>query len=190
MKTRLLLGALGVAALTLLSGCATKPMMNFDLNREVDISEFKTFALMPLPERVKGARLDAVKHYGPASQEAIRESLIAHGYTEAASLEEADFALNVKAAVTPTLNVSQWGYTTGNYAGSDYWGTSSYYEVVADVDVRPDDHSIVVLEIYENKEKTLAWCAWMVDRTKRNRIPVEEFTDLLKGMLATFPARS
>ena len=189
MKNPALLGLLS-AAVILLAGCATnqKPMMNFDLSPDVDISEFKTFALMPLPERIKGARIDAVQHYGPASQTAMREALIAHGYTEA-PLGEADFALNVKAAVTPTLNVSQWGYTTGNYAGSNYWGTSSYYEVVADVDIRPDDHAIVVLEIYENKEKTLAWCAWMVDRTKKTRMPVVEFTGLLMGMLATFPAK-
>ncbi len=189
MKKILLLGALGAAALALLTGCATKPMMAFELSPDVDTSEFKTFALMPLPERVKGARLDALQRYGAAAEDAMRESLIAHGYTEA-PFTEADFAINLKAAVTPKLNVSQWGYTTGNYAGSGYWGASSYYEVVADVDVTANDHAIVVLEIYENKEKTLAWCAWMVDKTKKNRIPVEEFKDLLKGMLATFPAKS
>ncbi len=188
MKKHLLLGVLSVAALALFSGCATKPTMAYDLSPKVDTSKFETFALLPLPERVKGARLDTVQHYGPAAQEAMREALVAKGYTEA-PLAEADFAINLKAAVTPTLNVSQWGYTTGNYAGADYWGTSSYYEVVADVDVRPDDHAIVLLEIYENKEKTLAWCAWSVDRTKKDRMPVPDFKILLQELLASFPAR-
>lgn len=188
MNKSILLGLLSVAALLFHSGCATKPMLAYDLNPEVDVSSFETFALMPLPERVKGARPDALQRYGAAAEAAMRDGLIEKGYREV-PFGQADFAINLKAAVSPRLNVSQWGYTTGNYAGTDYWGTSSYYEVVADVDITPEDHAIVVLEIYENKEKTLAWCSWMVDRTKKNRMPVEDFKELLQGMLVTFPAK-
>ena len=187
MNKPTLLGLLA-SALILFSGCESTPTISYELSPEVDVRSFETFALMPLPERIKGARLDALQRYGEAAQEAMRESLIAKGYTEA-SFEQADFAINLKAAVTPKLSVSQWGYTTGNYAGSSYWGGSSYYEVVADVDVRPDDHAIVVLEIFENEEKTLAWCGWLIDRTKKNRMPVEDFKNLLNDMLASFPAK-
>ncbi len=180
--------ALFAVTLAFLGGCATGPQINHDLSPEVDLSGFETFALMPLPKRVEGAQPDANQRYGRAAQEAMRDALLAKGYTEAASLEEADFALNLKAAISPTLNVAQWGYTTGNYAGTDYWGTSSYYEVVADVDVRPKDHALVLLEIYENKEKTLAWCSWIIEPTRANRMTADEVKLLLTKMLASFPA--
>jgi len=188
MKKLLLAGLLSAGTLLFHAGCATKPMLAYDLNPEVDISAFETFSLMPLPDRVKGARPDAVEHYGAAAQAAMREALTAKGYREV-PFGQADFAVNLKAAVSPRLNVSQWGYTTGNYAGTDYWGTSSYYEVVADVDITPEDHAIILLEIYENKNKTLAWCSWAIDRTRKNRMPIDEFTEKLKGMFVTFPAK-
>jgi hypothetical protein len=172
----------------LFAGCVSKPTIAYDLSPEVDVAAFETFALMPLPKKVSGGRPGAVQRYGPVVQAGMREALIAKGYTEAASIEEADFAINIKAAVSPTLNVSQWGYTTGRYAGTDYWGTSSYYEVVADVDVRPNDHRIVIMEIYENTEKTLAWCGWSIDQTRKQAPTDEGIKTLITDMLASFPA--
>ena len=187
MNKPALFGLVTAAAL-LFAGCASKPNIAYDLSPEVNVAAFETFALMPLPKRVSGGRPDALPRYGAAAQAGMREALIAKGYTEADSLEAADFAINIKAAVTPTLNVSQWGYTTGNYAGTDYWGTSSYYEVVADVDVRPNDHTVVILEIYENKDKTLAWCGWSINQSRRERISTDELKVLISDMLASFPA--
>lgn len=179
---------LAAALLLLFVGCASKPTIAYDLSPEVDVAAFETFALMPLPKRVSGGRPGAVERYGPIVQEAMRNALTAKGYTEVDSLEEADFALNIKAAISPRLNVSQWGYTTGRYAGTDYWGMSSYYEVVADVDVRPDDHRIVVMEIYENDQKTLAWCSWSIDKARKQAPTEEGINTLISDMLASFPA--
>ena len=75
--------AASIAAIVLLSACASKPTIGFESNQEANYSGFKTYALLPLPQRVEGADPGtALRVATPLSSE-IKTGMSNKGYREA-----------------------------------------------------------------------------------------------------------
>jgi hypothetical protein len=181
-----------ILALAFLAGCTTKPQVlpaQYQANPEVNFDAYKTFALLPLPEDLPGARDDALLVYGNTAQDGMREALLAKGYTES-PVETADFAIGLKGTVVPTINVQQHGFNYGFYSLSSFWG-SNYpgmtFGVVQDMEMDAQNYVILVLEIFDGQSKEMSWVGWMIGSKDNKPVEHEVVKARISEILANFP---
>lgn len=191
MKTLSKISSSLLIAFLLLSlhGCATGPKIQNELNPEVQIQDFSTFALLPLPQRIPGASPGTILRYGKTAQDAVKESLTAKGYTEA-SIEEADFSINIKATIVPKVNVTNWGFDYGYYSRPGYrGGFYPYGSMGSSVDVDSYEEGTLILEAFDSKTKALAWVGWASSRKSSKPMEHEALKLLIDSILATYPSK-
>jgi len=154
--------SLSVAAgLMFLAGCQTGPKAQFSGDGSVDVSKFKTFYASPIPK--DSPMLDeGGKQLLAALDGFIVETLTFKGYTEAATMEEADFVLVPRGKATATTSVAgaQFGnYGTGTWLSGTPWGTSSVNEGTA----------TVMVACYAIQTEKMVWLGWAQSKNMKKR---------------------
>lgn len=171
----ILLGAISLASL----GCQSGPVIGSESNRDVDLTGFRTYALLPLPERIENADPGVMLRIAKPIEEEIHAAMFRLGYRRSPE-KEADVILGVRGKVVPRVDVTDWGYS---YHGYGHWG--SYYGP-SGVSVHEYQEGTLSIEAFPRASKTLAWVGWAKDR-------VEEEGDELRlrkavqDILARFP---
>jgi hypothetical protein len=148
---------LAIAAL-LLSSCATPaPTIGFEANRESDFANFKTYAVLPLPQTVQGADPGTAVRVALPMKEEIQRGMAAKGYREV-PVEQADLILNIRGKVVGKTDVTDWGYS---YAGYGRWG--GYYDPYGGVSVDQYNEGTLSIEAF-NRQKQVTWVGWATGR--------------------------
>ncbi|MBL4575599.1 MAG: DUF4136 domain-containing protein [Opitutaceae bacterium] len=181
LKKSLRLSILPLVATLLFAGCSTGPTISNTGNPDVNISSLDTFALLPLPSSVPGGDPASIIRYGKTAQDSLRSNFTTKGYSEVA-LEDADFTVNIKATVIPKVNVTDWGYGYSHYGRHGSWGASN-------VSVDSYDEGTLIIEVFDNVSKQLAWVGSAKGRTKRKGMTLEELTILISNVLESFPTK-
>jgi len=171
----LVLPGLALAA----SGCQTGPVIGSESNREVDLTRFRTYALLPLPERIEDADPGVMLRISRPLQEEIHAGMLRLGYAEAPE-KEADVVLSVRGKVVPRVDVTDWGY---NYHGYGHWG--SHYGP-SGVSVREYQEGTLAIEAFPRASKTLAWVGWAKDRVDEE-VDEPRLRKAVQDILARFP---
>ena len=169
-----------IATIALLSACASKPTIGFESNQEANYSGFKTYALLPLPQRVEGADPGtALRVATPLSSE-IKTGMSNKGYREAPP-EQADIVLNIRGKVVGKTDVTDWGYS---YAGYGRWG--GYYDPYGGVSVDQYNEGTLSVEAFNRQTKQLVWVGWA--RGRMEETPDEtRFRATVAEIVSRFP---
>lgn len=160
-------------------GCQSGPIIGSESNREVDLTGLRTYALLPLPERIEDADPGVMLRIAGPIQEEIRAAMLRLGYAEAPQ-PEADVVLNVRGEVVPRVDVTDWGYS---YYGYGRWG--SHYGP-AGVSVREYKEGTLAIEAFPRDSKTLAWVGWAKDRVD-DQVDEPRLRKAVQDILARFP---
>lgn len=141
MKTTKLLPML---LLLLLASCASV-RVNSDYDKNVDFSQYKTYAFYKTGiDKVEISDLDKKRIL-----RAIDESMTTKGLTKS---ETPDLLINISTKVEKNINVNQfytgWGYGWG-YGWNPYWGGATT--------VSTSDEGILTIDLIDAKKKELIW---------------------------------
>jgi hypothetical protein len=178
-------------ALALFSGCTTGPEIKFEADRTIDVSGYKTYALIPFSKTAgisgQGADPGASLKFAAPITAAIKSGLAGKGYTESADANKADFAVNVRATVVPQTDVTDWGMGYAGYpgwrgGGYGYWGYGGGYNVTVD----QYNQGVLRIEIFDMKKKELVWVGWASDRLD-DKPDATKIPGIVNGILANFP---
>ena len=177
-------GLLGPVVLFLiLTGCATTPEYEFD--RSVDFSKYRTFALMPLPTQSPASDPGAVLRLAEPARQAVVSSLVAKNFTET-DREKADFAVNLRGQSVPRIEVRELGYTT--YGFGRY---GRYYGIApGGVDVTTTQERTLAIEIFDNRTKQQVWVGWTKETSTSPKVTVEKIREYIARILENFPPPS
>jgi hypothetical protein len=179
---------LAVGAFT---GCQTAPKVQTEFDATAGFAATKTFSILPLPKNIPGVDPGLILRVGPAATEAVRTSMQAKGYTEAAASKEADLAVLVHGKLVPKTDVTDWGFTP--YYGRAGWYGGYNYGVYGGSNVTVDQYNqgTLIVEVYDVKASKMIWVGWMEDRTDSNPKKDEQaakVATLINTILATYPA--
>lgn len=191
-----LLNLTSIVTLIALVGCESVPKIDNQINPNVDLSNFKLFALLPLPTSIPGADPGVILKYGQTVHEGVSETLYSKGYIPTA-VENADFVVNIKANSVPKVKVTDMGYNYGpsynawGYGGRYPYGYGGYNSMAMGMNsgVRVDNYEegTLIIEIYDAKNKELVWVGWATDRKKKKGIGHGELKMLIRNIMVSFP---
>ena len=176
--------------LAFLAGCASAPEIKYEADRSVDVSGYKTYAMVPFSKTSgitgQGANPGASLKYAEPITSAIKSTLAAKGYTEV-SADKADFAVNVRATIVPQTDVTDWGMGYAGYpgwrgGGYGYWGAGGGYNVTVD----QYNQGVLRIELFDMKKKDLVWVGWATDRLS-DKPDVTKIPPIVASILANFP---
>ena len=173
-------------ALALLLGltACTTPKVRTEHDGAVDFSRYKTFAVLPLSTSGPGVDPGAALRLAEPAEQAVRDSFIAKGMTEAAR-DTADCAVHVRGESLPRVEVTNWGYTAYPVYGVRRRGWV-YYGGYRDVDVRTTEERKLIVEIYDNASHKQAWVGW-IERSGSGPVRPEKLQEGIRKILAGFP---
>src|SRR5215831_7896661 len=97
-----------VGGLLLVAGCATP--VKTDFKAGASFSRYRTFALLPLPQKAPAEDPGLLLRIAEPVREAVVSALTAKGFTEAPA-DKADLAVNLKGQSLPRVEVRDYGYT-------------------------------------------------------------------------------
>jgi hypothetical protein len=188
---RVLASGLALGAIAFFAGCTSAPEIKYEADRSVDVSGYKTYALVPFSKTTgisgQGANPGSSLKYAAPITEAIKSTLAAKGYTEVTTAAAADFAVNVRATIVPQTDVTDWGMGYAGYpgwrgGGYGYWGYGGGYNVTVD----QYNQGVLRIEIYDAKKKELVWVGWATDRLD-DKPDVTKIPPVVASILANFP---
>jgi hypothetical protein len=162
-----------------LAGCASAPRIGSEANREVDLTRFRTYALLPLPDRIENADPGAILRVAVPVKEEVHAAMARLGYREAAE-KEADVVLHVRGERVPKVDVTDWGYS---YHGYGRWGM---HYGPGGVTVDQYDEGTIAIEAFPRDSRVLAWVGWAKDRVYGD-IEAERIRLCVREILARFP---
>ena len=167
------------AALALLAGCATPVESEFKAGTQ--FSQYRTFALMPLPQKAAADDPGAMLRLAEPARAAVVGELTAKGLTQALP-EQADLAVNLKGRAMPKIEVTNYGYT---YPVMTRYGT---YSVVRNpyTDVTTTTERTLIIELLDNRAKELVWVGWM-KKDSSGKVTPEVLQDAIRKILAKYP---
>jgi hypothetical protein len=174
--------ALAVTA-TLFTACSSGPTIGFESNKDANLSNLKTYAVLPLPTKIEGSDPGAGLRYAQPIQQEVRAGMASLGYTEA-PLDQADLVLNVRGSVVPKVDVTNYGYS---YAGYGRWGGmyGGGYPM-GGTSVYQYEEGTLTIEGFERTSKALVWIGWATDELAST--PKEEnLRAAVRGIVAKFP---
>ena len=156
------------------------PKVKIEIDPDSDLSQYKTFAIMPLPTDLPGIDPGVALSFGRIAKDVIETEISAKGYT-GANLTQADFAVNVRGQVVPKIDVNEYGY--GHYGPRGWWRTYPY----GNVTVHEYKEGTLIVEIYDGSTKKMVWVGWVTGRRKSGNPDPERFRELLGRIIAPFP---
>jgi hypothetical protein len=173
--------------LILIAGCESPVKVDSESDPVADLTSYKSFYLLPMPDKIPGADPGAVLRVKSIVRDAVRETLIDKGYTET-SKEDADFAVNMTGKVVPKTDVTDWGYS---YAPRGGWGYRyPYYGYgTSNVTVDQYDEGSLILEIFDNEKGEMVWVGWGTARTRSSGPDPDRLEGTIMDILARFPSK-
>jgi len=141
---------------TLFTACSTGPTIGFESNKEVDLTKLKTYAVLPLPNKIPGSDPGAGLRYAQPIQQEVKAGMAALGYTEV-PVDVADVILNIRGSVVPKVDVTNYGYS---YAGYGRWGGMYGGYPMGGTSVYQYDEGTLTVEAFERTSKQLIWVGW------------------------------
>lgn len=174
--------ALFTATAVALAGCSTTPKVQTEARASGDLSNFKTFALLPLPTSVPGADPGLMSRVAEPARRAAIEGFTAKGLREV-ELAQADLAVNLRGEALPKVEATELGYTT--------FPTSHIaYRVPvpgAGSTVRNYEERKLVVEVFDNRTKSLAWVG-SIQRESQGPVAIEILQESIRAVIAKFPS--
>lgn len=174
------------AVLALFAGCQTVPKAQFSGDPTIDVSKFNTFFVDEFP-RDNPQLDDAAKEILKTIEDYIASVLTEKGYTQAASMEEADFALVPRGRAVPETTVAgaQFGnYGSGTWLSGTPWGTSSVNQETA----------TIMVVCYAIQTEKIAWLGWAKSKSHQGSVDRLEFfqnaATALNDIVVQFPAHT
>jgi hypothetical protein len=178
-KTRSALAGPVFLTLLLLAGCATP--VKTDYKAGADFNQYRTFAVMPLPQRAPAEDPGAVLRLAQPAKDAVVESLTAKGLTEAPA-DHADLTVNLRGQSLPKVQVRDYGYT---YPVMTRYGmvtvVQNPYTSVSTITERK-----LIIELLDNKAKELVWVGWLTKESSAQVTP-EALREAIGKVLAEYP---
>ncbi|QFU05297.1 hypothetical protein FIU82_09790 [Pseudoalteromonas sp. THAF3] len=180
MKNLLLAGLV-----LLLGACASHP--DFDYDKSVDFSQYKTFAWIPNASLTKGTNNYQISELMERRvQQAVNDELRAKGM-ELVSLQQADVLINYHASVDTKVDVDT--FSTGYGARWDYWGIGYNVQTTT----REYEVGTLVIDVVDRSSNQLVWRAAKEGRLKKNQTPIER-TEVVResvaDILSNFPPQA
>jgi len=185
MKKQMLLLA-GLAAGLALVGCTTTPKFNSEFKKDADFTKYKTYTVVPLPQKVEGMDPGAGLRLGSSALESAKAAMGGKGYTEASAPKEADIALIIKGKSVPKTDVTDWGFSYGMGWGGYPYGAAY---MGSSVSVDQYDEGTLIVEAYDVKAKTMVWVGWVSGRVaSKTEGQAERVAAAVTQVLASYPA--
>jgi len=164
-----------------LTGCATAPKVQSERDVMVDLARYRTFAVLPLEVSGTGVDPGTVLRLGRPAEEAARQALTAKGMTET-NRERADCAVLVRGQSIPKVEVTRLGYTPMVYGRARVY----YPATSSAVDVQTTNERRLVVEVYDNTTRRLAWAGW-IEGSGSGKVRPEKVQEGVGLILAGFP---
>ncbi len=169
------------AALLLGAGCAAP--VKTDYKAGTNFSQYRTFALMPLPQQAPPEDPGLMVRLAQPARDAVVAELTAKGLTQAAA-GEADLAVNLKGHSLPQVEVRQYGYTYPmvtrygmvTVVENPYTTVSSYTE------------RTLIIELLDTRAKELVWVGWTKKESSSPVTPAM-LQEAIRRILTKFPPR-
>ncbi len=168
-----------LAGVLLAAGCATP--VNTDFKAGTDFSKYRTFALMPLPQRASAEDPGLMLRAAQPAREAVTSALTAKGLTEAPA-DQADLAVNLRGQSMPKVEVRDYGFT---YPAMTRYGTvmvtQNPYTSVTTYTERT-----LIIEMFDRHTKELVWVGW-TKKESSGPLKPEVLQQAIHDVLAKFP---
>jgi hypothetical protein len=168
-----------MGGILLVAGCATP--VKTDYKAGVNFSHYRTFALMPLPQRGPDEDPGLMLRVAQPARDAVVSELTAKGLTQA-SENRADLMVSLKGRSLPRVEVSNYGYT---YPVLTRYGAVT---VVQDprTTVSTYHERTLTIEIFDSRAKELVWVGWM-KKDSSGPVTAEGLQQAIRQILAKFP---
>jgi hypothetical protein len=175
-----------VAALSSLSGCASRA--RYDYDREIAFSHYRTFDWIAPPVRASEEEINSDPE-GPFARNslldkriraAVNEHLEARGYRYEDG-GEPDFRLNYHVTFKDKLagSGSEFGYASryrrGAFSSGFNWSVRQYQE------------GTIIIDIVDRSKDQLAWRGWMTSRNRDGYFDEPEIARAVRTILTRFP---
>jgi len=187
----------------LLAGCASQPVVTTDQAKDIDLNQFRSFAVVA---RDAGGAAGNLK-LGPSHLAAIRSSveagMVGKGYEPVAS-GEAQLLLNVHHATETKFASGSFGYSTqrwetttvhhpslvGRAMGQRSTVRTHHYGAAFRDDLHQYEENLWILDLVDARTKELVWRGWARETAPLDRLSTEEVAKIMGHLVAKVPARS
>jgi hypothetical protein len=171
-----------VGSLFLVAGCATP--VKTDYKAGASFSQYRTFALLPLPQKAPAEDPGLIPRIAQPAREAVETALTGKGLTEA-PIDGADLAVNFKGQSLPRVEVRDYGYT---YPVMTRQGTVMVVENPS-TSITTYTERTLIIEILDNHTKELVWVGSM-KRNSSKPVSAQVLQEAIRKILAEFPPHS
>ena len=168
-----------------LAACSTTAKVQTQAKPGADLTGYRTFALMPLPATGSTANPGLMLRLAEPARATVIETLQAKGF-QAADRATADFTVNLRGESMPKVEVTEWGY---NMADSARWSGRHAPVYTTHRDVQVLNERTLTVEIFDNKNKELAWVGWVKEEAY-GEVKVETLQNAIRDILTKFPSAS
>ncbi|WP_105200583.1 MULTISPECIES: DUF4136 domain-containing protein [unclassified Pseudoalteromonas] len=169
---------LAAGVLMLLSACASGP--DFDYDKSVNFTQYKTFAWFP-----DASLTNASSNYQISElmerrvRQAVNDELSAKGMSMVTA-DQADVLINYHASVEKKVDVDT--FTTGYSARWDYWGLGYNVQTTT----REYEVGTLVIDVVDRASNQLVWRAAKEGRLKKNQTPSERTAVIRESVAEIF----
>jgi hypothetical protein len=170
----------GAAGILFVAGCATP--VHTDYKSGVNWAQYRTFAMLPLPQQASASDPGLVLRLAEPTREAVRSALAAKNLTEAPA-NQADLAVNLRGQSLPRVEINNYGYT---YPAMTRYGypitvVENPYTTVSTYDERT-----LIIELLDNHAKELVWIGWLKKQTS-GQVQAKDLQQAIHEILAKYP---
>lgn len=172
-----------LGVLVVLAGCAASIRAGSDHDPTASFSHFRSFTIMPREHRLITNPL-AVQR----TQDAIKRTLQARGFTYVSDPAKADFAvdftLGARERTDITTYPAPWG--RGWYGGPGWWGRPYWGDTI---DVRQFQEGTLSVDIFDDQTNRPVWHGWAQKRLSQSDIERSEplINEAVARVLEDFP---
>src|SRR5262249_24932149 len=155
--------------------------INSDYKTATDFSKYRTFALMPLPQRASAEAPEVLLKLAEPAKEAVRSALIAKGLTEA-PVDQADLEVNLSGQSLPRVDVTNYGFT---YPALTRYGMVTVVENPSS-SVTKYDERMLKIEMLDRQAKELVWIGW-IKKNSSTPVRAEDLQTAIREVLDKYP---
>ena len=173
-----------IAAVLLLTACASGPQIQTNYDPSVDFSNYRTYGFFN-PMSIEGDNYSTI--YGAVFRETIGREMEARGYARS---DEPDLVINVSASMQEKIQVTQtsaapyyggyYGYRVGYY---DPWGG---YGWNTQTHVNQYTEGTVNVDVVDRAQKRMVWEGVAIGRLKENLTNEEVRERISNGVASMF----
>ncbi len=176
----------------ILNGCSSLSV-NYDYNKSVDFSSYKTFDWLPFPKDMSVDELNRARFIT-----AVEDNLSKKGFTQNSS--NPDFIIATHFGKESKVDITNWGYS---YAPGSYYGGYGYrypgsygyaggYATTGGVSVYEYEQGTLILDIIDAKSKNLIWRATakaIISPASTPEKQTEKINNAVYEILENFPPK-